>query len=172
MGGQGIVLLGTILGTAAVVHERKFATQAPSYGTETRGSPAKSQIVISSEKIGYPEIRKASILIAMTQAALSCHAEMLNKQATVIVDSDLVKTIPSTLGHVWKVPATRLSEEKLGSRNYANMVMFGAMVKVRGLVSRKAAKDAITSTVPEHTVGKNLMAFELGVKAAETTTAS
>lgn len=165
MGGQGIVLLGTILGTAAVVYERKYATQAPSYGTETRGSPAESQVIISSKRIGFPEIEQADILVAMTQRALDSHRGKLAKEPTVIVDTDLVKVIPTTLGQVWKIPATRLSEQHLNSRNYANMVMLGATVKLTGLVSLDAAKEAIKAIVPTNTIRSNLQAFELGMNA-------
>lgn len=167
MGGQGVVLLGTILGTAAVVYEGKYATQAPSYGTETRGGPAKSQVIISSGSIGYPEVEQADILVAMTQASLDRHVKTLSKDVTVIVDSDLVRDVPSTLLKVRRIPATRLSEQSLASRNYANMVMFGALVQLTGLVGPEAARNAINITVPTGTVEKNLKAFELGVKAAK-----
>jgi len=169
MGGQGIVLLGTALGTAAVMYDDKYATQAPSYGTETRGSPAESQVVISSNKIGSPETEKADILVAMTQTALNRHKAKLHKESRVIVDQDLVRDIPSVAGKVWKIPATKLSEQNLSSRSYANMVIFGAMVSLTGVVSPEAAKNAIRSVVPPSTVDKNLRAFELGTDSAKKT---
>lgn len=161
------MLLGTILGTAAVVYEGKHATQAPSYGTETRGGPAKSQVIISFGSIGYPEVKRADILVAMTQAALDRHLKTLSKDVTVIVDSDLVGDVPSTPAKVRRIAATRLSEQNLASRNYANMVMFGALVHLTGLVSPEAARNAIKIGVPAGTVEKNLKAFELGVRAAK-----
>lgn len=166
MGGQGVILLGTIVATAAVVYEGKHATQAPSYGTETRGTLAKSQVIISSKRIGFPEINQIDILIAMTQPALNRHVEMLSKEATIIVDSDLVKAVPSKLGRVWRIPATRLSEQDLASRSYANIIMFGALVKLTALVSPEAARSAIRISVPSGTVEKNLKAFELGQRIA------
>jgi 2-oxoglutarate ferredoxin oxidoreductase subunit gamma len=168
MGGQGVILLGTVIGTAAVVYEGKYATQAPSYGTETRGSPAESQVIISSKRIGFPEVEQADILVAMTQGALDRHREKLTKEPTVIVETDLVRVIPTTLGRVWKIPATRLSEQNLNSRSYANMVMLGAVVKLTGIVSSDAAKEAIKATVPPNTIHSNLQAFELGMEAART----
>jgi len=159
--------MGTVLGTAAVECERKYATQVSSYGTETRGSPAKSQVVISSGRIGYPEVRQTDVLVAMAQEALDQHSKKLSKEATVIVDSDLVKIISSTLEKTKRIPATKLSEESFGSRNYANMVMFGALVRLTGLVSIEGARNAIRATVPQGTIESNLRAFELGVGAVE-----
>ena len=167
MGGQGIVLLGTVLGTAAVMYDDKYATQAPSYGTETRGSPAESQVVISSKKIGFPETERADILVAMTRTAFNRHKAKLNDESLAIVDADLVRDIPSPDGKMWKIPATRLSEQNLSSRSYANMVMFGAIVSLTGVVSPEAAKKAIRSVVPPNTVDENLKAFELGAGAAK-----
>jgi 2-oxoglutarate ferredoxin oxidoreductase subunit gamma len=167
MGGQGIVLLGTVLGTAAVMYDGKFATQAPSYGTETRGSPAESQVVISPKKIGFPETEEVDVLVAMTQAALNRHEKRLGKESKVIVDSDLVRLVSPTLEKVWKIPATKYSEQNLASRNYANMVMLGAMVKLTNMVSADAARNAIRVTVPPNTVDKNLKAFELGTNAIQ-----
>lgn len=167
MGGQGIVLLGTALGTAAVMYDDKYATQAPSYGTETRGSPAESQVVISTKRIGSPETEKADILVAMTQSAFNRHKAKLHKESRVIVDPDLVRDTPSIGAKVWKIPATKLSEQNLSSRSYANMVMFGAIVSLTGVVSPEAAKNAIRSVVPPNTIDKNLRAFELGTGSAK-----
>jgi len=79
-----------------------------------------------------------------------------------LVDSDLVKLVLSTQERVLKVPATKLSEQNLSSRSYANMVMLGAMVKSTNVVSAEAARNAIRVTVPANTVDRNLKAFELG----------
>jgi len=69
LGGQGVVLAGQILGRAAVF-DGKNVVQTQSYGSEARGSAAKSEIIISDEKIGYPMVRKCDILVAMSQSAL------------------------------------------------------------------------------------------------------
>jgi len=159
--------MGTVLGTAAVEYDRKYATQAPSYGTETRGSPTMSQVVISSTSIGYPGVRQTDILVAMTQTALNQHSKNLSKEAIVFVDPDLVKSVPSNVGKVGRIPATKLSEESLGSRNYANTVMLGALIKSTRLVSIEGARNAIRATVPRGTIESNLRAFELGVRAIQ-----
>lgn len=155
------------MGTAAAEYDGKYATQAPSYGTETRGSPTKSQVIISTRRIGYPEVVQPNILVAMTQTALDQHWKTLSRDATVIVDSDLVRAQPATLEKVIRVPATRLSEQILGSRNYANMVMLGALVRSTGSVSIDSARKAICATAPHGSVEANLKAFELGAKAVE-----
>ena len=50
LGGQGILLMGEILGEAAVL-EKKYVGQTASYGAEARGSACKSDVVISDSWI-------------------------------------------------------------------------------------------------------------------------
>ncbi len=68
LGGQGVVLAGQILGRAAV-YDGKNVVQTQSYGAEARGSTAKSEIIISDGKIGFPMVRKCDVLVAMNQEA-------------------------------------------------------------------------------------------------------
>lgn len=70
LGGQGVVLIGQILGKAAV-YDGKNAVQTQSYGAEARGTLAKSEIIISEDKIGFPTVRKCDILVAMNREALN-----------------------------------------------------------------------------------------------------
>ena len=60
-GGMGVVLAGVILGHAAVVYGGLDAIQSQSYGSEARGTAAKSEVIISNEPIKYPKVRPESI---------------------------------------------------------------------------------------------------------------
>ena len=53
-GGQGVILAGFIIGKAASVFMDYNAVQSQSYRPEARGGAARSEIIISDEKIGYP----------------------------------------------------------------------------------------------------------------------
>jgi 2-oxoglutarate ferredoxin oxidoreductase subunit gamma len=50
-GGMGVVLAGVLLGHAAVVHGGLNAIQSQSYGSEARGTAAKSEVIISDEPV-------------------------------------------------------------------------------------------------------------------------
>jgi len=81
LGGQGVVLMGEILGRAAV-YDGKHAVQTQSYGAEARGSAARSEVIISDEKIGFPKVRKCDVLVAMSQSALDKHLKDLREGKT------------------------------------------------------------------------------------------
>lgn len=109
LGGQGVVLAGQILGRAAV-YDGKNVVQTQSYGAEARGSAAKSEVIISEEKIGYPMVRKCDVLVAMTQSTLDSNIKDLKEDAVLLVDEDLVKQVPETKAKVYKLPITRVAQ--------------------------------------------------------------
>lgn len=166
LGGQGVVLAGEILGRAAV-YDGKYAVQTQSYGAEARGSAAKSEVIISDKKIGFPKVRKCDILVTMSQNALNKHLDDLKENGILLVDRDKVKEVPKVEAKVFSVPATRIAETELKSRIYANAIMLGALTKITGIVSEEAVKKAIVDSVSKETKERNLEGFGKGLGLAE-----
>ena len=163
-GGQGVILAGTVLGVAAAVYEGKYATQAPTYGTETRGSPSKSEVVISDQRIGYPKTEQCDILIAMNQAALNTNLNNLQEDSLVILEQDLVRDIPSLLSKTVRVPSTMLAKQSVRSGTFANIVMLGVLAGASDLVKPESLRAAIQDVAPAGTVRQNLAALDLGIE--------
>jgi len=166
LGGQGVVLAGEILGRAAV-YDGKYAVQTQSYGAEARGSTAKSEVIISDKKIGFPKVRKCDILVTLSQNALNKHLDDLRENGILLVDRDKVKEVPKVEAKVFSVPATRIAETELKSRIYANAIMLGALTKITGIVSEEAVKKAIVDSVSEETKERNLEGFGKGLGLVE-----
>lgn len=166
LGGQGVVLAGEILGRAAV-YDGKYAVQTQSYGAEARGSAAKSEVIISDKKIGFPKVRKCDILVTMSQNALNKHLDDLKENGILLVDRDKVKEVPKVEAKVFGIPATRIAETELKSRIYANAIMLGALTKITGIVSEEAVKKAIVDSVSKETKERNLEGFGKGLGLAE-----
>ncbi len=163
LGGQGVILAGQILGKAAV-YEGKNAVQTQSYGAEARGSIAKSDVIISDSKIGFPAVRKNDILVAMSQQALEKHLKDLKEDGVLLVDNTYVKKIPETKAKVFQIPATENAENVFGAKMYANMIMLGALAKVISIISEKAMENAIEATVTKRLVDVNKQAYKHGIK--------
>jgi 2-oxoglutarate ferredoxin oxidoreductase subunit gamma len=163
LGGQGVVLAGEILGRAAA-YEGKQVVQTQSYGAEARGSVAKSEVIISDSKIGFPKVRKCDILVAMSQSAVDKHLEDLKEKGVLIVDEDKVENIPKTKAKIFKIPATKTAAKLLKSRLYANVVILGALTKITGIVEERAIEKAITDSVPETAREANINGFREGLK--------
>lgn len=160
-GGQGVVMAGQILGRAAV-YDGKNAVQTQSYGAEARGSVAKSEIIISDSKIGFPVVRKCDVLVAMSQEALDKYWKDLKKNSIIIVDSTYAKKIPKTKAKTYKIPATEEAERMFKTKMYANMVILGALTKIIGIISPKAMKKAIEDTLGKKFASTNKQAYNRG----------
>ncbi len=166
LGGQGVVLAGHILAKAAV-NDGLQVVQTQSYGAEARGSAAKSEIILSDGKIGFPMVRENDVLVAMSQAALGMYLKNLKEAGALIVDTDTVKEVPSTSTKVFKVDATRKAETEFKSRMYANMVMLGAIVKITKLVTKSSVEKAIQEMFSGEAAEKNITAFKAGLSLVE-----
>ncbi len=165
LGGQGVVLAGHILGKAAV-NDGLQVVQTQSYGAEARGSAAKSEIILSNRKIGFPMVRKSDVLVAMSQTALDKHLKDLKADGVLIIDTETIKETPSKV-KVFKVDATKIAETEFESRMYANMVMLGAIAKITKLVTRGSVEKAIQETFSGEAADKNIAAFKAGFKSTE-----
>lgn len=155
-------MAGHILGKASV-YSGKNAVQTQSYGAEARGSAAKSEVIISDSKIGFPGVRECDILVTMSQTALNKHLGDLKEEGILLVDINTVKSIPETKAKVIKIPATETAKEAFGASIYANMIVLGALTKLINKVKKKAMEKAIRESVPQKTVEANVTAFRKGL---------
>lgn len=164
LGGQGIITAGFVLGQAACLFDRKNAIQTQSYGPEARGSACRADVVISDEDIDYPNVARPDIVVVMSQEAYVKYGKDLKEDATLIIDSDLVKpdkVDPAIKVH--KVPATSTAESVLGNKIVANVVMLGALTAITNIVSPKAMENSIRGRWPRF-AELNIKAFRKGVE--------
>jgi 2-oxoglutarate ferredoxin oxidoreductase subunit gamma len=162
-GGQGVVLSGEIVGKAASIYDKGFATLTQSYGPEARGGSCTAEVVISDEPISYPYVVNPEVVIILAQEAYHKYANNLSEGTLVIIDPDLVKPDPSHKPKSLSVPVTHMARE-MGRPVVANIIMLGFLAAVSDLVSEGALKKSIMSSVPEGTQEFNLKAFEVGRK--------
>jgi len=160
-GGQGVVLCGTILGHAAI-KDGKWVAGSSSYGAQARGGSARADVVIGEERIVYPHVIEADILIAMSQTAYETYTQEMVEGGLVIFDEHLVK--PEEAGGYRQigVPATDAALRDLGGKQAANIVILGAAAAVTAMASRKALRAATKENVSERFRELNLNALDLG----------
>jgi len=151
------------LGKAAVL-DGKNALQTQAYGAEARGSLAKSEVIISNGKIGFPAVRKCDILVAMNQESLNILIKDLKENGILIVDSTNVNSMPETKARTFKIPITETAKKAFREAIYANMVMLGVLVKTTGIVNSDALEKTIRENVSEKTIETNVNAFKKGLE--------
>jgi len=164
-GGQGVILSGFIIGKAASVFMDYHAVQSQSYGPEARGGAARSEVIISDEKIGYPRPTSVDFFIAMSQEAFDTYRTDIRKDTVIVVDPDLVPK--HNIGQpVHKVHAQRIAEQ-LGNKIVTNIVMVGAATAIFDVLKHDAVRDAVVDSVPKKFIDLNKEAFEKGLEAGK-----
>jgi 2-oxoglutarate ferredoxin oxidoreductase subunit gamma len=167
-GGQGIVLAGRLIATAALAEDREVVW-APSYGPEMRGGPVHCTIIVSSTRIGSPEVSLADSLLIMDNASMQKFAGRMKPGGLLIINSSLIPAAQSTDDyHLIEVPATRAAEE-LGEPRVANVIMLGAFLRVRPIVSTDSLVGAMRLFAPkgkEHLIEVNTRALARGAELA------
>jgi 2-oxoglutarate ferredoxin oxidoreductase subunit gamma len=163
-GGQGVVLAGVLLGTAAAVTDGRRAVQTQSYGAAARGGGARSEVVISDGAIIYPRVTRPDILVAMSEEAMRRYGPDMRPGGLLCIDTDLVKTVDRDDVRVVGVPVSNLATQELGKTIVANLVMLGVLIAKTGLVSLAGMEAAIRENVPPKTIDLNLKAFRRGLE--------
>jgi len=162
LGGQGVILGGIIIGKAAALFDGKHSCLTQAFGPEARGSACSAQVVVDKDPILYPYVHSPHLMVVMSSDAFKKFSPELRKDGILLYEEDLVKPEGLPPGvKAYGIPATRFAEE-LGRKMVLNIVMVGFFTAVTGLVSEKAAKEAVADSVPPSTVDLNMKAFDKG----------
>ncbi len=147
-GGQGVVLMGTLLSYSAMV-QGKHTTFFPSYGAEMRGGTANCSVIVSDEEIPSPVVSVPDCVVAMNIASLGKFEGRVREGGVIFINSSLVdKHVSRKDVEEVRVPANEIAEE-LGASRAANMVMLGAVIKKTRAVELQSAINSLEKVLSE-----------------------
>jgi len=160
-GGQGVVTIGKVLGSAFTIYEGINSVNTRSYGPESRGGACRSEVVASQEEIHYPSVRRADVLVALSQTALDKYIQDLKEDGILLIDPNSVKDVPANL-LAYKVPAMEIAQS-VGNIKFQNSVVLGALAAIlEAMIKKESLTSAIVDNLPQKNIEKNLEAFEAG----------
>lgn len=172
VGGQGLILIGKIIGEAAALYEGKKAVQTQSYGVASRGGFSKSEVVISDEEIAYPEVIKPDLVLALSQQSCDIYCNVIEGNCFLIYDSDTINL--SKCSEKFKgYPMTSAAVELHDLKNL-NMIALGVLsglctsreIIIYGFPCYDSLKKSLEHNSPLQYRHQNLKAFEYGIKLA------
>lgn len=163
-GGQGTILLGTILAEAISLKEGLFVAYTESYDPAVRGSKAESNLVISDEEIDWPGPFKLDILLALSQEAYDRNIEKLKPGGLLILDPQFVEKV--AWSKALRIPFTQIARSKFKDERVVNMLGAGVLTEFCSYFSREAVKSAICSHFTGKILEANLSAFQEGIDCA------
>jgi len=144
-GGQGIMLLGQMVATAAI-HENKETTFFPSYGPEMRGGTANCTVIVSDKPISSPLIFESDCVVAMNLPSMLKFEPTLKPGGVLILNKSLIHQDAKRSDiKVYEIPASDLAAE-LGDVRVANIIMLGALSRTTNIVSADELEKVITDT--------------------------
>ena len=159
-GGQGVVRLGQIVGTAAVSQGFRV-TMLKSHGTEQRGGYVRTQVVLSKEEIDSPLVEEPDYFCSFSSAAYKQFGHMM-KDGVVLYDPAMVEIDENKPFQQFAIPAKDTAIEKLGRPIYANIIMLGALAKAaEEVLDKDNMLETMLGIIPKfHDENRN--AFEMG----------
>ncbi|MBN1244892.1 indolepyruvate oxidoreductase subunit beta [Candidatus Bathyarchaeota archaeon] len=190
VGGQGLVLLTTVIGNACAKSGANVIT-GEMYGLSQRSgavsvhlrigedafSPlipyGEADILLSLEAIEtlrYIEYLKKDGIVLMNKRIMHPPIEtskiITEKESKYITLEDIVAKLRGWTQNIAVVDALKLARES-GNVRTENTVFLGCLSALEAFpVDEKAIRESISEAVPKKTIEQNLKAFDLGKKSA------
>ncbi len=147
-GGQGVLSMGKILAYAGLMDDLEV-TWMPSYGPEQRGGTANVTVILSDQPISSPVLNRYDTAVILNQQSLDKFESKVKPGGTLIYDPYSLRNLP-TRTDIRLVPVEAMEATfKLPSAKVYNMVLLGALLKSRPLVSVDAVMRGLKKTLPE-----------------------
>jgi len=165
-GGQGILVMGRVLGMAAVRNPSFRVASTETYGSETRGTESRVDLIITDEgEIDYVRVRRPSIFVVMYPLNVEKYLGMLTSETVVFLNSTYINELQGvSVREIYRAPYTDIAEKETGSARPANMVALGHVVGRTGIVKPEDVEEAIKEVIPREWVEASIKAFRLGLK--------
>lgn len=164
VGGQGLISMGEILGQAASIFEDGlYATMTAAYGSETRGTFTKTDVIISDGPIGYPNVDEPDIILCLAQVAYDRYVNKFKNDTKIFYDTEMVTPKEDAKGQHIGYDFRAMSIE-LGNMQTANTIAMGVMLKDCGL-HPETIREAISARFEgkDKVIAINHKALDLGL---------
>nr|CCC55579.1 2-oxoglutarate oxidoreductase gamma subunit [uncultured archaeon] len=160
-GGQGVQLLGYILGYSLVKYRNMYVVQTEEYGASTRGGESYTELIASDieSDVAAVKVRAADLGIFMFQGAWDALSNRVRDDAIIIYDGSLVNP---EKGKRFDIRAGDLSRDVFKTPMVANMIMLGSLCAITGIVSLDELKNAVKDVVNPRFVELNTKALDFG----------
>jgi 2-oxoglutarate ferredoxin oxidoreductase subunit gamma len=167
-GGQGVLSMGQIISYSAM-KEGKEVSWMPAYGPEMRGGTANCIVIVSPKKVSSPIVTMFDSAILLNQPSLDKFDAKVKPGGLLLCEQSTIIT-PSvrTDIEILMVPATA-EAVKMGKKQVANMILLGAFLERRPIVSISNILLALKEVLPErhhHLIPLNEEALYAGQRFA------
>ena len=147
-GGQGVLSMGMTLAYAGMVEDKQVAW-IPSYGPEMRGGTANCTVIVSDTNVSSPIISTYDTAIVLNQPSLEKFEAKVKPGGMLIYESNSILNPPMRKDiDIYAIPAA-VEADKIGNKKTMNMIILGAFLGKKPLVSVKAIMEGLSKVLPE-----------------------
>ena len=164
-GGQGLGLGGKML-AEALCSKGLHVAQSQSYEPTSRGGMSRSDLVVTEQTADYPLATGLDYVLILDDRALSISEGMINDNAVVLVDEELVTIPPEGSFKVHALPLSRTAIS-LGNLRVTNVVSLGALIALGKFCSLETMEAAIRRITPKKYAQMNLDAVRAGYELVQ-----
>jgi len=165
-GGQGVLSMGKILAYSGIMQGQQV-TWMPSYGPEMRGGTANVTVILSDSKISSPLLSKFDTAIILNQQSMDKFENSVKPGGILIYDPNGITRQPVRKDiKIYSIDAVDISNE-LGNSKAYNMVVLGAFLSKKPIVSMENVIKGLKKSIPErhhHLIPMNEQAIKVGME--------
>jgi 2-oxoglutarate ferredoxin oxidoreductase subunit gamma len=142
-GGQGVLSMGKIMAYSGVMQDMEVSWM-PSYGPEMRGGTANVIVIISSERISSPIIKRFDTAIILNQQSLDKFEESIKPGGVLIYDGNGITRHPERKDIDAAEEASRMNSPKT-----FNTIVLGGFLKVKPIIRMENVIKGLKKSLPE-----------------------
>ena len=168
-GGQGVLSMGKILAYSGIMQGQEV-TWMPSYGPEMRGGTANVTVILSDSRISSPALKMFDTAIILNQQSMDKFESSVKPGGILIYDGNGITRHPQRKDiKIFRVDATE-EASKMQSIKTFNMIVLGAYLKIRPVVTMENVMNGLKKSLPErhhHLLPVNQNAIKRGTEIVQ-----
>ena len=168
-GGQGVLSMGKILAYGGIMQDQEVSW-LPSYGPEMRGGTCNVSVVLSDKKISSPVLSKFDTAVILNQQSMDKFEKQVKPGGLLIYDTNGITRHPERKDiKICRIDAVE-EAAKLGNAKAYNMVVLGAYLKMKPVVTMENVLKGLKKSLPprrHNLIPMNEQAITVGMNAVQ-----
>lgn len=166
-GGQGVLSMGKILAYGGIMQDQEVSW-LPSYGPEMRGGTCNVSVILSDGKISSPILSRFDTAIILNQQSMDKFENQVKPGGLLIYDTNGITRHPERKDiRICRIDAVE-EAAKLGNAKAYNMVVLGAYLKMKPVVTMDNVIKGLKKSLPprrHNLIPMNEEAITVGMNA-------
>lgn len=165
IGGQGIILLGTILARALAIYEDLQTVQSMYYSAAYRGGLCTTDIIVTDEELYDLTVHQPTYLVLTASKAFTANKTLLPTAHCAVIDTHNINADEEyqkqSSSEFFLFDFFNIAKNNDINTRSSNMIMLGFISKKSGIVSQQSLLSALCD-VQKQSQNDNIKALSLG----------